>query len=612
MLKLQNTILEMIAKGESLEATATRLCIEVDLLTPGATCSVLTVDAAGLLHPLAGPGLPASYIAQIDGVPIGPLAGSCGTAAFLREPVIVEDVSTDPRWQDYRHLILPLGYRACWSYPILDAHGEPIGTFAFYYRERRGPTELEEDAVKHCVHLCAIAIERHQRVADRERRALTDELTGLSNRAAYEAVLGRLDCSEPGQWALMIVDLDNLKVVNDTFGHRAGDHLLREAAQRIRQAVLPEQTYRLGGDEFGVILQSAATLRDLDAPAHAILNSLVSPADCGGHLVVPRATIGGAVLSAGDLTAERVRQNADFALYHAKETGRGGFVRYWAGLGTKIVRRLDAIREVDAALREDRIEAFYQPIVRFDTREIVGVEALCRIRMSEGVLVASAFQDALSDAHVATAVTQRMIGLVAADVAAWLAMGIPFQHVGVNVSSPDIHSGAISGLLTEAFARAGVPLKHVILEVTETVYMDNDGGIVARELAALRAKGLRIALDDFGTGYASLTHLRSVPTDVIKIDKSFVQCLGEDDGSLAIVEGLLSIAKRLNVRVVAEGIETEAQLRLLQDAGCTLGQGWLFSKAVDRAAATHLLSTRSQGMTESPGAGERPRRRASR
>lgn len=610
MLRLQNIILEMIAKGEPLESTATRLCIEVERLTPGATCSVLTVDAAGLLHPLAGPGLPESYVAQLDGLPIGPDMGSCGSAAFLREPVIVEDVMVDPLWKDFRHLVLPLGYRACWSTPILDGSGKPLGTFAFYYRETRGPTAEEEAVVRDCVHLCAIAIDRQQRVADQEKRALTDGLTGLANRAAFEAVLARLDCSEPGSWALLILDLDNLKVVNDTFGHYAGDCLLKAAARRMHEAALPDRVFRLGGDEFAILLQTPEALADLDAAADAILGSFAEPADCDGHLVVPRATIGGAVLSSGDRVAERVRQNADFALYHAKETGRGGFVRYWAGLGTKFSRRLDAIREVDAALREHRVEPFYQPIVRLDSREIVGVEALCRIRMGQGVLVAAAFQDALSDAHVATALTQRMIGLIAADVAAWLAMGIPFQHVGINVSSPDIHSGAISGLLTEAFAREGVPLKHVILEVTEMVYMDNDGGIVARELAALRAKGLKIALDDFGTGYASLTHLRSVPTDIIKIDRSFVQSLGDDDGSLAIVEGLIGIAKRLGVRVVAEGIETEEQLRLLQEAGCVLGQGWLFAKAVDRDAATFLLRTRSQRLGRAADASERSLRRA--
>ncbi len=596
MLKLQNIILELIAKGETLETTTTRLCAEVERLAPGATCSVLTVDRAGLLHPLAAPSLPASYTEALDGIAIGPEVGSCGTAAYLRAAVTVEDVRTDPRWRAYQHLLLPINLVACWSSPILDARGEPLGTFAFYYDTPRGPTPLEREIVEDCVHLCAIAIEREQRVAEREKRASTDELTGLPNRAAYERMLARLECSEPGAWALLVVDLDNLKVVNDTFGHHAGDRLLIHSGRAIEEAALPDKTFRIGGDEFALIIQSPAALRDLDATAQAILARLSIQVDCGGHIVVPRATIGGAILAPGDRAPERVRQNADFALYHAKETGRGGFVRYWPGLGTKITKRLDAIRDVDAALRDARIEPYYQPIVRLDTREIVGLEALCRMRLGDQIVNAQQFHEATTDAHVATALTERMITLIAADVGRWLRMGIPFQHVGINVSSADIHGGTIEAVLTQAFEREGVSLEHVILEVTESVYMDNDGGIVARALASLRSKGLRIALDDFGTGYASLTHLLSVPVDVIKIDRSFVQRLACDDPSLAIVEGVIGIAQKMGIRVVAEGIETEAQSSVLRDAGCVLGQGYLFSRAVDRDATTGLLRTRSQGL----------------
>lgn len=605
MLKLQNVILEMIATGEPLDDIVSRLCTEVERLAPDVTCSVLTVDSGGLLHPLSAPSLPDSYAQALEGIAIGPNVGSCGTAAYLREPVAAEDVRTDPRWRDYHHLLVPLGLVACWSSPIVSARGEPIGTFAFYYREPRGPTALERAIVNDCVHLCAIAIERNQRIAERESRAATDDLTGLPNRAAFNAMLALLDCGAPGSWALFAIDLDNLKVVNDTFGHHAGDLLLIEAARRIAAAGLPDRAFRLGGDEFALVVRAPAALRDLEAAAQAILGRLADPVDCGGHVVVPRATIGGAILSPGDRAVERVRQNADFALYHAKETGRGGFVRYWPGLGTRITRRLDAIRDVDAALREGRIEPFYQPIVRLDTREIVGMEALCRMRMGDQVVSASAFHEATTDAHVATALTERMISLIAADVATWLEMGIPFQHVGINVSSADIHGGTIDSVLTAAFGRHGVPLGHVILEVTESVYMDNDGGIVARALAGLRAKGLRIALDDFGTGYASLTHLMSVPVDVIKIDKSFVERLARDDPSLAIIEGIIGIAQKMNIRVVSEGIETEKQLRQLCEAGCALGQGWLFAKAVDRHAATELLISRSQDIPQTGGAARR-------
>jgi diguanylate cyclase (GGDEF)-like protein len=588
LLELQNVILEMIAKGEALERTGTRLCLEVEKLVPGVICSVLTVDSHGLLHPLAGPSLPDVYSAALDGVATGPRAGSCGTAAFLRTPVTVTDIEFDERWADFRHLALPLGLRACWSSPILDARGAPVGTFAFYYRECRGPSPLEEEIVGHCVHLGVIAIERDQRVLERERRAYTDALTGLPNRAAFEAALAQLPCDVPEAWALFVVDLDNLKVVNDTFGHHTGDCLLRIASQRISAAIRPDRCFRIGGDEFAIIVESDGKLADLNQTAEQILARLRTPSECAGHVVVPRATIGGALLAEGDRTAERVRQNADFALYHAKESGRGGFVRYWPGIGTSITRRLTAIRDVDEALRENRIEAHYQPVVLLETRQVVGLEALCRMRVGDRVVSAAAFHEATTDVHVAHELTARMMSLVAADVRRWLDLGIPFKHVGINVSSADMH-GSVDHVLEAAFGEQGVPLQHVILEVTESVYMGHGSRIVQSAVEALRAKGLRVALDDFGTGFASLTHLLTVPVDIIKIDKSFVDRLVPGDASEAIVEGLIRIAGKLDIRVVAEGIETEAQAQHLASLGCLLGQGYLFSRPVDRDATTALL-----------------------
>ncbi|AXB79167.1 bifunctional diguanylate cyclase/phosphodiesterase [Novosphingobium sp. P6W] len=599
MIDLQNTILEMIAKGESLADTINRLCLEVERIVPDAICSVLRVDSQGCLHSLAAPSLPAEYSALIDGLPIGPNVGSCGTAAWLGEEVAVQDVETDPRWHDYKHLVLPLGLKACWSSPVFGAHDRPIATFAFYYREKRGPLPIEREMVDRCVHLCAIALDRHRRVLEHERRAYTDALTGLANRAAFNIALPDLDCTSPGTWALCLVDLDNLKVVNDTFGHQAGDILLKEVGDRLAAAAAPDKVFRIGGDEFAIVVRSSAALRDIDRTVEAYLEALVPTADCDGKIVGPRATIGLAVLSDGDRTAERVRQNADFALYHAKETRRGGYVRYWPGIGTRMTRRLTAIREVDAALREGRIEPFYQPIILFETGEIVGLEALCRMRIGNTVVPASSFHDATTDASVAAALTRQIVSQVARDVRIWLDMGIPFQHVGINVSSVDFHNGSIYSVLAENFERERVPLKHVILEVTESVYMDDDAGVVRQSMAALREKGLKIALDDFGTGYASLTHLMSVPVDIIKIDKSFVDSIVDKGPSAAIIEGIVGIvgiAGRLGIKVVAEGIEERSQVRQLMGLGCGLGQGYLYSRAVDAGEAGEMMLKFAQGL----------------
>ena len=578
-----------------------RLCLQVEAMLPNVVCSVLRVDCGGTLHPLSAPSLPQDYSAALDGLRVGPEVGSCGAAAYGRVPVTVADIATDPKWSTFKHLALPLGLRACWSSPICDVEGRVLGTFAFYYREARGPTPQEEAIVATCLHLSMIALERHERVLERDRLANNDALTGLANRASFNAALASLPCSVAGEWAILVIDLDNLKVTNDTFGHHAGDELLKDVAARILRAASPDLAFRLGGDEFAIIVHASSCGGDIEVLAQRILASLDEPAMCDGHMIRPQATIGGAVLSAEDSIAENVRQKADFALYHAKETGRGGFVRYWPGIGTAITRRLSAIRDLNDALRDDRIEAYYQPIVRLDTGEIVGAEALCRLITPQGDVVSAAeFCDATSDAHAAYALTERMLSHIVRDVRTWLDLGIPFQHVGLNVSYADVYGGKLAGRLADAFARQNVPLQHLIVEITENVYMDRSDHMIAKEVKTLRAHGIRVALDDFGTGFASLTHLLTVPVDVIKIDKSFVDSLEPGTPSSVIVEGLLTIAQKLGIKVVAEGIEREAQPTQLQEFGCVLGQGYLFSKAVDRDAMTALLKAKAQRISLQP------------
>lgn len=611
MLHLENSILRMIAKGDPLDETARALCLEVEKLLPGVICTIVTVDRSGLMHPLAAPSLSDDLSGLIEGVMIGPDVGSCGTAAYFRRPVGINDIEHDHRCIKFNTLYLQIGLKGCWSQPICDDDGATTGVIALYFRENRGPSEVEASTIAGCVNLCALALGRHARVMARERRANIDALTGLPNRAAFNAAMSRVPCDEPGAWGLFVVDLDNLKVVNDTFGHHAGDALIRTAATRIARAMYPDVTFRLGGDEFGVLIQCRKMLKDLDAAAARIFEALEEAADCDGHAVMLKATIGGAILGAGERDAASVNQNADFALYHAKETGRGGFVRYWPGIGTRIADRRKAVREVTAALSEDRIDAYYQPIVRLDTREIIGIESLCRLKTESGeVLAARAFREATCDAHVATELTTRMLQIIARDSRQWLDAGIPFQTIGINVSTADFYAGSLLEKLKPAFSDAGVPLSHLVLEVSENVYLGQRDRVVAREITNLRNNGLLVALDDFGTGYASLTHLLTVPVDIIKIDQSFVARLWPDDPSMAIVEGLIGTAKKLGIRVVAEGIETEVQASQLWTMGCKLGQGFAFSRPVDRDTMKVLLLRHAQGDGAIPlapaGPGENP------
>jgi diguanylate cyclase (GGDEF)-like protein len=588
ILKLQNAILEMIAKGEPLAATLDKLCLTVETAIPGVTASILSFDGKHLYH-LAGPSLPPDYVSGIDRLEAGPLAGSCGTAAFSGEAVVVQDIETDPRWSDFKALAVPLGFKACWSCPIKSGE-RVVGTFAFYYREPRRPSAMEQKVVDACVHLCSIAIEREDRVTERLRLTYRDALTGLPNRARFEKFLA--EELLPGRpWGILLVDIDNLKLVNDTFGHGAGDALIKIVADRISGAT-SGNAFRLGGDEFAAIASGGDI--DLGRLANDIILSLSSPSNCDGHVVFPSATIGGALAPSG-ANPDQIRKHADLALYHAKEHGRGQYMQHYAGLGTALTRRFRAVRDVSVALAEDRIDAHYQPIVRLDTKEVVGFEALCRMTSTSGdIIAATHFHEATKDAHVAGELTRLMLWRVASDIRAWLDAGLPVQHVGINLAAADFRGGHLRDRLCQIFEDADVPLKHIILEVTESVYLGQRDHVVADEIGALRSEGLLVALDDFGTGYASLTHLLTVPVDIIKIDKSFIDRMVPGDAGIFIVEGLIGIARNLGVRVVAEGIEHEVQVDQLKTLGCMLGQGYLFSKAVDRTAAADILARYGQ------------------
>ncbi|MCJ8240395.1 putative bifunctional diguanylate cyclase/phosphodiesterase [Peteryoungia algae] len=586
LLPLQNIILEKIATGQSLAETVDYLCREVETMKDDIVCSVLLLDEERRLRHLAGPSLPLEYISAIDGVAIGHGVGSCGTAAYHGEPVLVEDIDTHEYWQPYKQLALPLGLRACWSTPIIGS-GKVLGTFAFYYRTIRGPSDLERQIVSACVHLCAIAIERDQRMAERRRMADTDGLTGLPNRSRFTEVINEVSRREP-DWALMLVDLDNLKMVNDTFGHGAGDDLIQVVAERMKQEAAPGMAFRLGGDEFAVIVPCIATT-DPAALADTLIARIKEPADCAGHLIYPAATLGGARAGV-ERSPQQVRQNADYALYHAKERARGRYVEYQPGLGTAIAKRFRSVQEVDQALREDRIDAHFQPLIELATGRITGFESLCRMKMPDGRLIAAAhFHEAMKDAHAAIEITERMLERISTAAGDWHREGLKFARVGLNLAAADFHRGGLTKRIVDSFGRAGLSPDHIVAEVTESVYLAQKDNVVAEEIHTMREAGIKVALDDFGTGFASLTHLLTVPVDIIKIDKCFVRRLADAGSGSVITRGLLDIARGLDIQVVAEGIEEQAQAEHLLSLDCRAGQGYFFARPIDRDSVREML-----------------------
>lgn len=591
LLRLQTDVLEAVARGETLTDVALTLCRRVENCAPEAICSILLVDENGVLHPLAAPSLPQECAAVTEGVQIGPSTGSCGTAAWRNEEVIVTDIANDVVWANFKDLFLSHGLKACWSSPIRNRDDRVIATFAFYYRTPRGPSTLEQQIVSTSVHLCSLAIEHETVRARNYRLAYYDALTGLPNRGHFNEVLAS-QIAAGNSLGLIMLDIDHLKHVNDTIGHAAGDTLIRAVAHRVSEGCPDLWACRLGGDEIAVIVRNCHSRKTLDEAACRIQSAIRGMVSVGDQSIDAHVTMGGCLFGPDGKDADTLCQNADFALYHAKQTHRGGYVHFRPGLRTAMVERMALVRQLDQAMTDDRIIPYYQPIVRLGTDEIAGVEALARLQLPDGsIITAGDFHPALDDPRIGYNLTGLMLEQVASDVRYWLDAGLPFQHVGVNVSTADFQRGNMVERMIAIFDRAGVPLNHLLVEVNEVVFMEDRDRIVPHAVEALRKQGILVALDDFGTGFASLTHLLSFPVDIIKIDRSFVKKLGTDGPGEVVVDAIIDIARKLNMHVVAEGIENARQVEVLRRVGCHLGQGYLFSRPVPFHYATQLLQS---------------------
>lgn len=587
--QFQQLLLDRIARDEETEATANRICLHAEDVSRGTLCSMLTVDRAGHLHPLAGPSLSAEYAAQLDGIAIGPEVGSCGSAVYLRKPVIVTDIFTDPRWARYRSLAEPLGVRACWSSPILSGDGRSLGAFGFYFRDERGPTAAEESLVAECLGLSTILLDRREARLDNLRLTYVDAMSGLGNRAAFERAMADA-VAAPGRLGLLLLDIGHLKTINADLGYAAGDMLIREIGLRLRSETRAGRAFRLGAGEFAILQLPQDIPQDLSRLAAGMLATLRTPALCGSYFMSPIVSCGGAVLDRFEpRDPELLRRKADRALEHARTNARGRFVAFEEGQAVASQHRVQ-VMQVTHALRDYRIEAHYQPVVRLDTQEIVGLEALCRMRMPDGTLVPAAQMVAgLNDGATASLVTDRMLDLLARDLRGWLDEGARLHFVSLNVGMADFRRGDLQQRVTRVLARYDLSPRQLLIEVTEQVNFDDYGSYVKDAVARLRAAGFRVALDDFGTGYASLAQLLATPIDVIKTDRSLMQGFRAGTAGEIFVKALLEMAQGLGAELVVEGVETGLQAAQLQALGCPLAQGYFFSKPADVETINEML-----------------------
>ena len=430
-----------------------------------------------------------------------------------------------------------------------------------------------------------------RRVAELEAKKLArhDPLTGLPNRRFFVETLGEvlLTTNSDSRSAVLMLDLDGFKSINDAYGHAVGDHALIEFAQRISAVMRAGAVFvRIGGDEFAVIVPNIKSLDDLTALARRIVTAVAEPILIGQISTSVGVGIGIAIAPSDGMNPEIMVQRADRALYRAKAEGRSCIRFFEPDMDAHVERRVAIETELRAAVAAKTIVPYYQPLVAFEGRRVVGFEALARWKSDKfGWVSPDLFIKVAEEIGIISELGDQLLRQACLDARAWP----PELTLAFNISAVQLRDPTIGLRVLAILAETGFSPRRLELEITETALVDNIK-IAQAVTGQLRQAGVRIALDDFGTGYATLSQLLSLKLDRIKIDRSFVDRLGKDKESTTIVRAVLGLASGFSLETTAEGIENDEQLASLRADGCLEGQGYLFGKAVPANEVINVLA----------------------
>jgi diguanylate cyclase (GGDEF)-like protein/PAS domain S-box-containing protein len=473
----------------------------------------------------------------------------------------------------------------------------------------------EPGAAEPCLILQAQDVSaRRAAEAGLEHMAFHDALTGLPNRRRFmeclQGAVARQRADARHAWAVMFIDFDRFKLVNDSLGHTAGDELLQQLARRVQERLRPGDTVaRLGGDEFAILIEHLGHERDAVLLAERLMEALRAPFKVAGQTVTSSASIGITFSAFGYDSADAVLRDADTAMYRAKAEGKARYAVFDSALHTAVAARLRLEGELREAVAAEQLAVVYQPLFALGpdrvAHRLVGFEALLRWRQADGsVRAPESFLPVAEEAGLMRGVTDFVLHCACRQLRQWQRSAPDLADLGmsINLGAQDLRQADLVARVTRALVEAGVAPRHLTLELTEGILMDAPGASVGTELLqGLRELGVQLAVDDFGTGYSSLARLSRLPIDSLKIDRSFVHQLsaGAGDGvhaeqAAAVVAAIVQLGSSLRKAVVAEGIETAEQVQQLRELGCALGQGFHLASPLEPGDATAWLAARGQ------------------
>ncbi|MDO6567537.1 EAL domain-containing protein [Alteromonas sp. 1_MG-2023] len=716
--KARSQVLELITSGELLKTVLEAIVSSVELNNPEMMCSILILDESGN-HLLSGIGtsLPDFYTHAIDGVQIGIGVGSCGTAAYINERVIVPDIETHPYWKGFKELAGSANLGSCWSEPIRSTRGDVLGTFAIYHSEVNYPSEEDLSLIEQTASLASIAIEKNRSEETLKRAAsvfthanegiiITDasatiievndtfcRITGYSKSEVlgknpkilqsgrhphqfYTNMWEKLDstghwrgeiwnCRKDGEvypemltisavkgtdgrvqhyvslstdiseiklnqgkleriahydlltnlpnrvllakrlnqsimhsqlqessLAVAFMDLDGFKAINDNYGHDVGDQFLVEVSKSLKASLRAGDTIaRIGGDEFIIIMDNLNEFSDCEHVLSRLLKAASAPLTIAGAVMQVSASIGVSVYPQDNVDADQLIRHADQAMYVAKQAGKNRYHQFDLEQDNAINSNNKSIDNVRVALERGEFVLHYQPKVNMSTGEVIGVEALIRWEHPEsGLIPPLDFLPVIEGHDVSLALGEWVIDAALLQISRWKKRGIHLA-VSVNISAHQLQQENFTSRLKSLLdAHPDVNHSYLELEILETSALQ-DTFQISSTMNTCQELGVNFAIDDFGTGYSSLTYLKRLPAYLIKIDQSFIRDMLEDTDDLAIVEGVVGLAKTFKREVIAEGVESVDHGVALIRLGCVLAQGYGIAKPMPAEQVTNWLTT---------------------
>ena len=578
-----NKVLQAIASPAPLSDILELIVKTAEQNFPDSLCSILLLDEEGKhLHTGAAPSLPEFYNQAIDGIAIGDSVGCFGTAAYKGQRVIIEDIYQHPDCRDFVELATQARLSACWSEPIFSSTQRVLGTFTVYHRTPNYPeTELLTE-INELAQLASIAIERRLSEEKVTQLAFFDALTNLPNRRFFMANLEKAlssDIRHKTNGALLYLDLDHFKTLNDSLGHDIGDELLIQVANRLKQCVRDEDTVaRLGGDEFVILLSCREASQDVMIEhaltlAERVQAALQSPYQLKEHIHHITPSIGITLIPNPNITPGDLLKQADTAMYHAKNKGRNSISFYNEDMQRRADQRLMLERDLREALAQQQFSLHYQP--QFDLKhQLIGAEALLRWQHPEkGIIPLANFIHVAEETGLILLIGDWVIREACLQLIKW--PGLP--RLAVNISPKQFRQPQFSQKIAAILAEYGIAKSRLTLEIIESSLAEDIDDTIEK-LQALQNLGIHISIDDFGTGYSSLAYLKLLPINQLKIDQSFVRDIITDSNDAVIVETIIGMAKHFGLSVIAEGVETIQQAQYLRDSNCKGYQGYLFSK----------------------------------